>query len=342
MRTSGHSRFFTSLDYRDHPGWRERADVVSPALPRRPGLLEEFFYAWRLLRGCLGSSTVLLQSQTSRSQPDLLVAALLSLLPVRVRPVVVLMGAMWQQDAGWRGSLQRLLVRRADKVVTLYAVQSTEELELFPRVWAVSREKVRLSLYYATTHSAEPGPPLEQCVHVVSGGDSHRDYDTLLEVARRLPERRFVLATRLLDGRADLPANVAAGAVDPVDYDELLRTSAAVVIPLRAGLTRAAGQQTYLNAMLFERPTVVADSPGVRDHIRHGVTGLVVDGSADGYLEALRAVLDAERLDQTRTMCRRAAADVRERFSFPAHAQRLMQLVDEAVRVAREPQRARR
>ncbi|MGR6966627.1 glycosyltransferase [Geodermatophilus sp. URMC 61] len=328
------AQFFTSLDYADHPGWHRRAQLPGPEIQRHPSVADEVRHFVQMLRGSLRSRVVLLQAHTGRFQPDLLVAAVLGLLPARRRPTVVLMGAMWQRDPGWRGIVQQILVRRADRAVTLYAVQSSEELESFPATWKIPPGKTRLCLYFATTRQDEPGPPAQDCRHVFSGGDSHRDYDTLLEVATHFPDRPFVLATRLLDGRRDLPANVTAGRVTPAEYDELMRTSAAVVIPMTGGLTRAAGQQSYLNAMLFERPTIVSDSLGVRDHIRDGITGHVVDGSVDDYVRALRAVLDDRRAEEVQRMCRAAADDVRGRFSFTAHTDRLLEIIDEAAATA--------
>jgi glycosyltransferase involved in cell wall biosynthesis len=338
------THFFTSLDYADHPGWRRRARLPGPEVQRHPSVGDEVRHFVGMLRGSLQAEVVLLQAHTGRFQPDLLVAVVLGLLPARRRPVVVLMGAMWQRDPGWRGLVQQTLVRRADRAVTLYAVQSSEELESFPATWRIPAGKTRLCLYFATTHQDEPGPWAQDCRHVFSGGDSHRDYDALLEVARHLPDRPLVLATSLLDGRRDLPANVTAGRVAPAEYDDLMRSSAAVVIPMTGGLTRAAGQQTYLNAMFFERPTIVRDSLGVRDHIRDGITGHVVDGSVDGYVRALRAVLDDRRAEEVRRMCRAAAGDVRKRFSFTAHTDRLLEIIDEAAatRDSVSPRRALR
>jgi hypothetical protein len=323
-------QFFTSLDYVDHPGWRRRAQLPGPEIQRHPSTGDEIRHFVRMLRGSLRARAVLLQAHTGRFQPDLLVAVVLGLLPARRRPAVVLMGAMWQRDPGWRGIVQQTLVRRADSAVTLYAVQSSAELESFPATWKIPAGKTRLCLYFATTRLTEAGPWAQDCRHVFSGGDSHRDYDTLLEVARHLPDRPFVLATSLLDGRKDVPANVTAGRVTPAEYDDLMRSSAAVVIPMADGLTRAAGQQTYLNAMLFERPTIVRDSLGVRDHISDGITGHVVDGSVDAYVRALRAVLDDRRAEEVQQMCRAAADDVRKRFSFTAHTDRLLEIIDEA------------
>jgi glycosyltransferase involved in cell wall biosynthesis len=240
------------------------------------------------------------------------------------------MGAMWQRDAGWRGLVEQTLVRSADRAVVLYAVQSSEELESFPDTWKIRKGKTRLCLYHATAVEAEPGPPARHCRHVFSGGDSHRDYETLLQVAAQFPDRPFVLATKLLKSRGDLPANVTARRVTPAEYEDLMRVSAAVVIPLAANLARAAGQQTYLNAMLFERPTIVRESLAVRDHILDGITGYVVDGSVESYVHALRTVFDDRRAPETARMCAAAADDVRKRFSFVSHADRLLEIIDEA------------
>jgi len=127
--------------------------------------------------------------------------------------------------------------------------------------------------------------------------------------ARTLPDIRF--PTNLLEGRTDRPPNVRAGQLPRAEYNRLLLAAAVVVVPLRRKLRRAAGQQTYLDAMLAGIPVVGTDSPGVRDHMQDGVTGLVVDGSPENYVQALRSLLATANGPSGRE--RRAAARSRSR-----------------------------
>lgn len=100
---------------------------------------------------------------------------------------------------------------------------------------------------------------------------------------------------------------------------------------MRQGLRRSTGHQTYLNAMKLKKPTIVNDVYGVRDHVRDHDTGLIVDGSAYGYVQALRWVIDPANKEQVRQMCEYAARDVADRFSPETHARHLLAVMDEVM-----------
>ncbi len=280
-------RFVSTIDYDKDPRWAARARTIrTPA-----SLLDEGRVFVQILQSAIRESVLLLDSSAGRLHPDLLASIVIRLFPKRFRPVIILSGCMWQRSAGLPGKIQALLVRLADPAIQLYAIQSTEELQLFPSTWGVSSAKMRLCPYFFTIHSRdsydpEAKEPLpDEFAHldcyVFAGGNAHRDYDLLLATARQMPDTPFVIATRLLDGRTDLPANVTARTVPHRTFMLLMEHASAVVVPMARGLTRAAGQQTYLNAMWMEKPTVITRAPGVGDHVEHGRTGWIVDSSPD-------------------------------------------------------------
>ena len=274
---------------------------------------------------------MVLDSTSGRLHPDLVACVVAGWLGRR-RPAVVLMGAMWNHDAGLLGRIERVFVRLADRGIDLYAVQSTEELELFARSWGVDRGKLRFVPYFATITDTDASAPLAgEAADVFSGGDSHRDYEPLLAAALRLPQLRFVLATSTLAHRNDLPPNVTAGWMDRLAFYSALRQAKAVVVPIRRNLDRAAGQQTYLNAMLLGKPTIVTDSPGVRDHVTAGETGFVVDGSVESYVEALSSIFDPGRSSDIHAMGARAQSVVATSFTFERHAEAVLHVLGEAV-----------
>ena len=172
-----------------------------------------------------------------------------------------------------------------------------------------------------------PAPPLENLIF--SGGNSHRDYDPYLEAIASLPEHNFFIASHLLDGRK-LPSNVRTGQVPRPEFIRLMRASAAVVVPLRRDLNRAVGQQTYLNAMLLEKPTIVTNTLGVRDHIKNGETALVVDGTPESYVKAISRVFDPSNHDEIETLRKAARQAVLSQYSFEIHVARLLEVLDEA------------
>ncbi len=265
---------------------------------------------------------------TGGLHPDVLALAAIGLWPAR-RPTIVLMGEMWQPDPGLRGLIQRTLVRLADRAVRLYAVFSHDERELFPANWGVDPAKIRIVHYFASIREADLDGPVCSEGFVFSGGTSMRDYEPLLAAARELPDVRFVLATDQLEGRHDLPPNVQAGRVSHREFMNLLRKASVVVVPLRGGLRRGAGQQTYLNAMWLGKPVVVSRAPAVVDHIDDGRTGVVVDGSPASYAEAIRDLLDDP--DTARAIGAAAAREVRGRFTYRRHIDGMLDVLDEAL-----------
>ncbi len=322
--------FVTTLDYCDDPRWVASSRLLAE-LPTKHTAMDELRQLLRVLWGVRRESLVHLCSSTGRYQPDLLAAVVLGFLrPLARDRAVVISGCMWQPDSGLRGRIQRLLVRVADRAVVRYAVQSTEEIAVFPQTWGVSADKVRFTPLYATLTAAElaaPAPPVGD--HVFAGGNSHRDYAALLQVAELLPEREFVIATNLLEGR-ELPPNVTAAAVPHHEFVRLMRSARVVVVPIVSGLSRSTGQQTYLNAMLLGKPTVVTDTMGVRDHVRDGETGLVVSGTAQGYATAISWAFDPENAAALTTMSAMAVADVNARLSFPHHVEALLAVINDA------------
>jgi glycosyltransferase involved in cell wall biosynthesis len=326
-------RFATTVDYGDDPRWAARARLIAPP----NGLLDELRVLVQVLRAARRERALLLDSSSGCIHPDVLAAVLIGLFSRRRRPAIVLMGCMWQRDPGLRGLVEGLIVRLADRAIDRYAVQSSKELDIFPRTWKVAGGRMRFCPYFftLTVPDLEADPP-RQGDYIFAGGDSHRDYEPLVAAAHRLPQHRFIIATSRLKHHRDLPPNVVAGPTSHAEFMSLLRGAAAVVVPMRAGLTRAAGQQTYLNAMWLGKLAVVTDTPAARDHIEDGATGLIVDGSPQSYVRALRWALDPAHRDDVERLRRAGQQAARERFTFENHVTCLLAVLDEAAAAAGE------
>jgi glycosyltransferase involved in cell wall biosynthesis len=101
-----------------------------------------------------------------------------------------------------------------------------------------------------------------------------------------------------------------------VEYDATMAAARLVVVALLPS-RRSAGQQTYLNAMLLGKPTIVSDTVGVREYIEDGVTGVIVPpGDASALREAILDVLDPANADRYETMGRRAREAVLARHTL--------------------------
>jgi len=325
------SPFATTVDYLSDPRFAARTRLV-----RRPppGNLQDAAGIFgRILQAALKEDVLLLTSSWGRLHPDVLAAAAIGLWPARWRPIVVLMGCMWEPNNGFRRPLEKFILKLADRAVNRYVVQSTEELSVFPETWGVDPAKVRFCPFFFSftpedVEAAGNGPEGD---YVFAGGNSHRDYEPLLAAARCMPERRFVFATHLLDHHNDLPPNVQVGLVPHRRFVSLMRAAATTIVPIRRGLRRAVGQQTYLNAMWLGKPTIVTDTLGVRDHVQHGQTAFIVDGTPESYVETLRWVFDPRNRQEIKRLGNNARRVVQEHFSFEKHIARLLKIMDEAI-----------
>lgn len=320
--------FGTTMDYCDDPEFRARATVICP---ERGSFREEFKSIGMILKAAKKFPALLLDSSSGCIHPDLTAAILIRLMPSEKRPAVVFMGDMWQKDPGITGWIQKMMLKLADPVVQRYAMLSTDEMSEFSAAWGINKEKLRFTPYFYTFTDEDlssPPPPPEN--FIFSGGNTHRDYAPLVEAAQALPEFRFIIATHLLKD-IKLPPNITAGPVPRDEFIRLMRVSAAVIVPMRQGLIRSAGHQTYLNAMLLGKPTIVNKILGVNDHIKNGETALVVDGSVQGFVDSIRYVFDPANQSAVQQMSANAREDVLKNFGFSNHVKKLLPIIDEAI-----------
>jgi len=244
---------------------------------------------------------------------------------------VVISDCTWQRGTWWLDRLVcRLGIKAIDSPRVTYCVLSSDELALFPRTWNVDPSRVVFTPFCHTLTKAELAVPPGDVANVFSGGDSMRDYAPLLAVARSIPAVVTLAAKELGVTQAELPPNVRAGAVSHDRFVELMRRAAVIVVPLRAGLERSAGQQTYLNAMALGKLVVATDSPGVRDYIEDGSTGLIVPpGDEQSLASALTWALDPSHRREVEEIGARALALVHSRFRPVDHLRRLIEVVDD-------------
>ncbi len=287
----------------------------------------EIALLWSVLRAATKYRGLLLFTGRGRFKPEILAVFLLSFLPRRWRPTIVFCGEAWEPNTGWRSVIDRIIVRFADRAISCYALLSEDECRLFPMTWGIDAVKVCFVPYMYSLTEEEMQGYVKPGAYIFAGGNSFRDYEPLVEAARMMPEQRFVFATRKLKGHPSLPPNVQAGQVPTDEYVRLLRGARVVVAPLCMGTYRASGQQTYLNAMALKKLVVVNDALGVRSYVRHGENGLVVRGTPDSYVEALRWALDPRNAPDIERMIENAYHDIKQRFNPVHHAHALVEIM---------------
>jgi len=325
VRAAPQPEFLTTWYLPKREAWVARCAMLDRnALSRRS-------LASALVRGARDHRALILDGSVG---PGDLYIDLLAAIAVRRRRhgsgvPIVLGECQWKLESARTDRLATGLGLRAlDGPRVAYCVLSEWERERFAETWRVDPDRVFVTPYCHTLSDADLAAPTSTRGGVFAGGNSLRDYGPLVAAAGQLDEE-VVLATKLLEGEA-LPANVTAGPVPEERYFQLFRDARVVVVPLAAREDRTAGQQTYLNAMALGKPVIVTDSPGVREYVEDGRTGIVIPpNDAAALVQALRWVLDPSNADAVDRMRTAAAHAARTTFSPERYAQALLAVAEE-------------
>ena len=221
----------------------------------------------------------------------------------------------------WHWRVQRLAQRAAEAVVV-----PSESVATVAGHWAgVPSRKIKvipngvdLDAFIPTTPRHEPTSPPYRVVFLGRLDPVKRIPDLLTAIAQlggfaRLDvygegAERPALVHQIRTMRLEPWVTLHGSAPGPQDA---LAGADVLVLPSEAegfGLV-------LIEAMAAGVPVVATDAPGIRDVVRHGVTGLLVPvGSPASLAVAIRKVL--EDFDLRRSLLTHATADVRRRFAW--------------------------
>lgn len=203
---------------------------------------------------------------------------------------VIVTECLWNREAdSLRGILKLALMRRMLKRIDRCILYAKVDIPKFAEYYRVDPSKFVFIPFFNTLHPHRytyleiPGR------YVFAGGNSDRDYASLIEAMRSIDAQCFIACRSGALKGLDLPPNVYCVEADPRQFRQLLKSAAIVVVAMKRGLLRSVGQQTFLNAMRLGKPVIVTDPDGARDYIRNGETGLTVP---PGDPQALRQALE--------------------------------------------------
>jgi hypothetical protein len=319
--------------------WRRRVSMLKRDGISIPGLFR------RIVRASYHCDAMILNGSIGLREGyvDLLAAAAISHRPSG--PSIVIADCSWKLgDLRLDRIACRAGLRAIDSPKVVYCVHSSEERLAFASKWRVpiDLERIVVAPFGHTLSDEDLALAISDDGGVFAGGDSYRDYGPLLSIAGSLPVP-MTIATNGELPPAPRPENVSVVQVDRAGFFARTRRAAVVVVPLAAALDRASGQFAYLNAMAMGKLVVVTESPGVRDYIEDGVTGLVVPPSDPAALSRVVSwALAPENRDRVREIGRKAAQVARTRFNQDTYAHHLIQAVDRAIDRCRDVAAVRR
>ncbi len=270
---------------------------------------------------------------TDGGSSGMLFAWLQALCPWGRKPHVMI-DCLWDRSpnplAHW---LKKLRVLFAARSVERFVVWASHEVEDFARAFDLPRDKLEYVPFHTTLHDYDYA--VSDDGYVFAGGNSDRDYRTLVEAVRPLGAPTWIATTRpdLLSG-LDLPPHVRVEGTTAEGFRRAMAAARLVVVPMRKGTLRSGGQQTCLNAMLMGKPTVAVGRRWAVDFIDDGVNGLIVDyEDPEGLRQAVRRLLDDPEA------ARRMGAAGRERAASFTTARCMETVYDLVKRAGAEPAR---
>jgi len=172
--------------------------------------------------------------------------------------------------------MKKLILKIVNKSVDKFIVLSRREIEAFSKTFNLPKEKFVFVTYHTTIGEHYKIITYEGD-YIFSGGNSCRDYETLIEAVRGLSVTVFIASTDPgISPSMSIPENVDIRGYSHEEYIKKLTGCRINVVPLASGLLRSAGQQTFLNAMWLGKPTIVTDIEGASDYINDGEDGFLV------------------------------------------------------------------
>jgi glycosyltransferase involved in cell wall biosynthesis len=230
------------------------------------------------------------------------------------------------------------LMRYAFRQVKQFTVHSSMERDLYSDYFHIPKERIRLRLWSIGVPEVSPDFPLQAGRYISAIGGNGRDYKTLVEAARKLPDIPFALVVRpdSLFG-LQVPANVKVMVNLPFEEAmNIMLHSDFTVLPL-SGSTVPCGHVTLVCAMHLAKTMVVTDSKGIYDYVRCGHNGVLCKPfSPEDLAQAIEGLWkdpdEVDRLSEnnlrfgaencTEANVRSDLAEVLSYWDIPAHQSR--------------------
>ncbi len=137
-------------------------------------------------------------------------------------------------------------------------------------------------------NKADPSTIKAEGDFFLSLGISQRDYPTLIKAMKKLPQvKGHISATSAWVSSGDIygpdpiPDNVLITSYDhPTIIRDCYARSSFVVIPIREGTSQwSVGCASLLQPQVMGKPVIATRTPGLKDYVLDGETGILVDGN---------------------------------------------------------------
>lgn len=169
-----------------------------------------------------------------------------------------------------------------------------------------------------------------------AGRDGGRDYSTVIEIAKLIPERQFqiVCSRRNMRGIDNIPKNITIFYdIKPSELYQKYKEARAMLLLTFGNLhdgSDCSGQTVLLETMATGTPTIVTEAKYLLDYVVDGEDALVVSPQdAQGAAEKLRSILADEEL--VTALPGAALKKTNEQFSTEKMASKLAEIFTEII-----------
>lgn len=194
--------------------------------------------------------------------------------------------------------LTHRLMSSAFRHVDRFVVFSRAEKTLYSEYFRIDSERIDVLPWAMKTPAARPETPLVAGDYICAIGGEGRDYKTMVEACRALPDIPVVMAVRPQNiAGMVLPAHIAARTNLPSSqFWNIVKFSRFVVIPLRDQATNC-GHISIVGSMLLGKPVVSTLSTGTQEYVQHDRNALVgMPGDVDGLRQNIETLWQDQAL----------------------------------------------
>lgn len=176
-------------------------------------------------------------------------------------------------------------MRESFNRIERFVVYSNYEIDLYSEYFQIPRDKFTM-LHWAmeVPKCSEDYVPVVGEYYCSIGGEG-RDYETLINVFRRLPHLKLVIVTRPYAlQNLTIPDNITVLYNLPLDqFWAVAARSKAVAVPLRDNTTPC-GHITLVGSMQLAKPVITTFSKATTDYVLDGENALVVPPQGEDQL----------------------------------------------------------
>ena len=189
----------------------------------------------------------------------------------RRKPHIILF-VLWNHPGNiYKRIFYKLIIKSVSKII----VFSKKQQLLHSKAFGVSKNKFPIIHYHTTLRDIEI--KISDGDYLFAGGDTCRDYKTLINAMRGLPFKLVIAALhRNHFKNINIPDNISIVSVNADEFLHLIAGCRAIALPLFKNVLQAGGQQTFLNAMAMGKTVIVADDNSASEYIEHGIDGFIV------------------------------------------------------------------